>query len=574
MSTPKLPTFDQDPEYRQNCVNCLLATKVILDRLGVDFWLDFGTLLGAERHGDLIPNDDDIDVAMRAEDWTPAVAQAFLDAGFQLYPWPYEAKLGERFFSQPRADGLGWIGVRHASLAAYRAWQDIFLYFDGPGVRYPGRSRFYPEYQNKGVWEQPAELVEQLKEVPFLGTTFKVPHDSAAYLANLYGPGWRTPQPRGAYGYGNFTSIDAPTPPPARTWRRKVSVVLPSYNHLAFLPRAVSGILNQSFQDFELIIVNDGSQDGTAAYLATLTDPRVIVINRDNGGLPSALNRGFAEAGGEYRTWTSADNVTSPVWLEELVQALDAAPANVGFVNSNFAIIDEDDHLVRVHRGSPLNYDSLAAKNAGVASFLYRSTVAEQVGDYDVSLNGAEDWDMWLRILDVCDAAHVDSVLYYYRVHSNSMTSSMPDKVATASRSVLDKLQQRHGGTLDLDRFYPALRHAPDQAQARWQAKARLASFLTESPFCPASVSAQLLVEALRERFSSTLHGNLLRLLVLHGAWDFALQSADEVAARLPSPQLSAIRAGLASRDPAVLELLPLHCEPVTALPFALGHTV
>jgi hypothetical protein len=164
-------------------------------------------------------------------------------------------------------------------------------------------------------------------------------------------------------------------------------------------------------------------------------------------------------------------------------------------------------------------------------------------------------------------------VLYYYRVHSNSMTSSMPDKVATASRGVIGKLQQRHGGTFDMDRFYPALRQAPDQAAARWHATARLASFLIESPFCPVGVTAQLLVEALRQQFSAELHRNLLRLLVLHGAWDLAVQSAGEIAARLPSAELAAISARLASHDPAVLELLPLHREPVAALPFALGHT-
>jgi glycosyltransferase involved in cell wall biosynthesis len=358
----------------------------------------------------------------------------------------------------------------------------------------------------------------------------------------------------------------------APAWRCKVSVVLPTYNHLDFLPSAVAAILNQSFKDFELIIVNDGSKDATEQFLATLTDPRIKVINRDNGGLPSALNRGFADAGGEYRTWTSADNITGPTWLERLVYALDTAPPSVGFANSTFAIIDEHDRLVRIQRGATVRFDSVAAKNVGVTSFMYRTTVAQQVGDYDVDLNGAEDWDMWQRILEVSDAVHVDTLLYYYRLHSNSMTSSMPEKVAIASRAVIDKLLQRHGGAFDLDRFYPRLHQAEDQALARWQAKTRIASFMIDTPFCPATLSANLLIEALRERYAPEVHGNLLRLLVLYGGWDLALQSLDQFQDRLPAARVAALRPLLVNRDAAAINQLPLHRTSESELLFRLGH--
>lgn len=357
-----------------------------------------------------------------------------------------------------------------------------------------------------------------------------------------------------------------------RSYRVKVSVVLPTYNHAAFLPQAVEAILKQSFTDFELIIVNDGSTDDSASYLATLTDPRVTVIERANGGLPSALNCGFAASGGEYRTWTSADNVTGPSWLERLVSKLDQAGPNVGFACSGFAIMDQEQRLLHIRKGQQLALDSLISANPGIASFLYRSSVAEQVGEYDTALVGAEDWDMWLRIMEVCDPVYVDDLLYYYRVHGNSMTSSIPHKVADASRAATAKLLARHGGNFNLDRIYPGLRSSADPALARWQARARLAASLVDSPFWAPEVKAGLLIETLRERFSPEVHSNLLRLLCLHGGWALALQSLEEISTRHPSPLLDQLRPLLASQDSAALALLPLQRTPEAQLAFRLGR--
>ncbi|WP_394780772.1 glycosyltransferase [Undibacterium sp.] len=351
----------------------------------------------------------------------------------------------------------------------------------------------------------------------------------------------------------------------------KVSIVLPTYNHVDFLPQAITGILGQTVKDFELIIVNDGSTDRTQDFLAAMTDPRIKVINRENGGLPSALNRGFAEARGEYRTWTSADNVTGPTWLEQLVAALDVAPANVGFAYSGFALIDQAGGMLGVRRGQQMKYDSLVAKNPGMASFLYRSSIAAQVGEYDVSLNGAEDWDMWLRMLEVCDAVYVNYVLYYYRLHTNSMTSSIPDKVAKASLGALQKLRQRHGNTFDLDKFYPRLRQAADVKTAYWQAKSRLAALLAESPFCPVEWTVGLLVEAVQEKYTPQGLLNLVVYLCKRGGWDMAINFVDQVRGSSPSPQLDELRKLLVQHDARILQDFPIRLTPESELVFSLA---
>lgn len=355
-------------------------------------------------------------------------------------------------------------------------------------------------------------------------------------------------------------------------YAHKVSVILPTYNHAQFLPQAVAGILSQKMTDLELIIVNDGSTDDTQAYLSSLTDPRVKVINRENGGLPSALNRGFSEATGEYFTWTSADNVTGPAWLEQLVAGLSSAPPSVGIVYSGFALVDVSGAILSIRRGQTMELDSLAAKNPGMASFLYRASIARLVGNYDETLNGAEDWDMWLRMLEVCDASYVNDVQYYYRLHNNSMTSTIPDKVAAASQAALRQLRQRQGDRFDLDTFYPRLREAKDQGLARWQAKTRLARFLIDSPFCSASWTAELLIEALHDRYAPEVHRNLLVLLCRCNAWDLAVQSVDEARSRVPSQELDDIRALLINRDTGLFAKYPLFQTPEAELQFELGR--
>ena len=75
-----------------------------------------------------------------------------------------------------------------------------------------------------------------------------------------------------------------------------VSIVLPTYNHRSFLPQTIQGIIDQTFTDFEMIIVNDGSRDGTREYLDSLHDDRIHIIHQDNQRLPGALNKGFKQA--------------------------------------------------------------------------------------------------------------------------------------------------------------------------------------------------------------------------------------------------------------------------------------
>ena len=276
----------------------------------------------------------------------------------------------------------------------------------------------------------------------------------------------------------------------------KVSVILPTYNHLAFLPLAIGSILNQSFQDFELVIVNDGSTDGTKEYLDSLRDPRVVVIHQQNKRLPGALNTGIQAARGEYLTWTSADNYCSQIFLEALVGALENNP-DCGFAYSSYATIDEHDRISEFVRNQPFYYAQIIASNVGIASFMYRRECHESLGLYEPLVDGAEDWDMWVRILEHYAPVYVPDILYYYRQHSDSMTIRDSDKIQVAARMVYQRTLERHGNSFDIITLYPEIIDCKDQQQAKIHALFDFGNILLNSKFVPIEDGISLLQGAL-----------------------------------------------------------------------------
>lgn len=254
-----------------------------------------------------------------------------------------------------------------------------------------------------------------------------------------------------------------------------VSIVLPTFNHLSYLPLAIDSILAQSYDNFELIVVDDGSEDGTSAYLDTLTSPKIKVITGPNTRLPAALNRGFAKARGELLTWTSADNICLPNFLHVLVSALTAYP-QAGFAYGPFDYIDAGGHVFGTLSGQDLSLHASIVSNAGVASFLYRRFVAEQAGQYDPRVEGAEDWDMWLRMLEITTPVYADATIYQYRYHRQSMTATIPEKVRVASERVairsLERIEKNGGITV----FFPQLAHCSDKKAALFYANRELGS--------------------------------------------------------------------------------------------------
>ncbi len=220
-----------------------------------------------------------------------------------------------------------------------------------------------------------------------------------------------------------------------------VSIVLPVYNQAYLVDEAIAGIVAQTYQNWELIVVDDGSSDDLELRVRHyLGERRMLFLRQPNQRLPAALNQGFAYARGEFLTWTSADNIMLPTQLERLVEELIAHP-EAGLVYSDYWAIDEtgeplDDPLWRSHNRdcefanlirlpSEVTIENFhrSGDNFIGASFLYRRAVADIVGRYADDAFGGEDYDFWLRMHLVTEFRHVAEPLYKYRVHADTLSS-------------------------------------------------------------------------------------------------------------------------------------------------------
>ena len=203
-----------------------------------------------------------------------------------------------------------------------------------------------------------------------------------------------------------------------------ISIVLPVYNGEDSLKKSITSVLQQTYTDFELIIVNDCSIDNTAQIIeeAIHRDSRVrCITNQTNQKLPRSLNIGFAEARGEYFTWTSHDNMYHKDALKVMVNELEK-DNHIGMVYCDFFMIDVNDNEIGIYRQDAP--ETLAWKNPVGACFLYRREIAEEIGEYDTELFLAEDYEYWLRIWEKSKIVHIPQVLYYYRKHEKSLTET------------------------------------------------------------------------------------------------------------------------------------------------------
>jgi glycosyltransferase involved in cell wall biosynthesis len=237
----------------------------------------------------------------------------------------------------------------------------------------------------------------------------------------------------------------------------KISVVLPTYNGERFLAQSVESVLAQTEKDWELIIVNDCSTDGTIkiAEKYAAIDKRVRVIsNGKNMKLPASLNIGFAQAKGKYFTWTSDDNLYKPNALETMSKYLDENPGT-DFVSANTDVIGEDGQTLWQYHNSTdvISSVELILGCCVTAAFMYSRDIADKVGSYDVNLFCAEDYDYFCRIALTGNIAFITDNIYQYRRHPNSLTSTKGKEVAEKTIFIQNKYLDAFCGKFHLTAF-------------------------------------------------------------------------------------------------------------------------
>lgn len=217
-----------------------------------------------------------------------------------------------------------------------------------------------------------------------------------------------------------------------------VSIILPSYNGQKYIEKSIDSCLSQTYQNWELIIVNDASTDDTLKIANKYKyDARIKIIDlSSNLKLPGALNSGFKAAGGKYLTWTSDDNMYADNALEVMVGFIKRDP-KCALVYSNYVEIDSESRQIRkVELAEPTE---LAAQNCIGACFLYRAEVAKLVGDYLKDLYLSEDYDYWMRMSIYGNFVRINKYLYYYRIHNDSLTNKNKKLINEATKKSLIK---------------------------------------------------------------------------------------------------------------------------------------
>lgn len=205
-----------------------------------------------------------------------------------------------------------------------------------------------------------------------------------------------------------------------------ITVLMPAYNAARFVREAVASILNQTFDDFELLIVDDGSIDSTAAVIESISDSRIrLVRNQKNLGLIETLNRGIELAEGRYIARMDADDISLPRRFEWQYQLMEQSPKVVacsgwsvdvcpGACNKhNFREADHETLLGRMFVESPLSHP---------ASFIRRSTLVDTGIRYDSRYTHCEDYRLWFDLSKVGRLSNVQKMVLRYRIVKTSVS--------------------------------------------------------------------------------------------------------------------------------------------------------
>ncbi len=223
----------------------------------------------------------------------------------------------------------------------------------------------------------------------------------------------------------------------------QVSVVVPCFNSLDYLPETVASVLGQDSSDLELVLVDDGGTDDLAGWVARLDDERVRLVRQDNAGPSAARNTGIEEASGDLVAFLDSDDTWEPDFVSRMVACFDD-PA-IGLAYCGWDVIDADGRpngRATVSEWSGDVWERFVTRNPVACSgAVVRRSVFDDVGGFAVNRDrfpiDVEDWEMWVRIAAAYPVAAVPVVLAHHRRH-DSNSSSNPESLHAAYDHFLD----------------------------------------------------------------------------------------------------------------------------------------
>jgi len=251
----------------------------------------------------------------------------------------------------------------------------------------------------------------------------------------------------------------------------KICIIIAAYNAEKFLSKTIDGVLSQTFNDWHLVVVNDGSTDNTVAIVQNyiLKDTRIRLISQFNQGCSTARNAGLASAGdAPYIIFLDSDDVWDPHALSTLYEYFERHPEHVGIYGSA-RYIDKHDNEIRpgqleracriratyvngrvisLSADEPMSFNTLVVDScmATPGVVLLRHDAIKQSGNFDTTLGHAEDWDFFLRLSRLGTYKFLDEVILSYRMH-DSNKSAQREKYREAFRRIRIKTMESRENT-------------------------------------------------------------------------------------------------------------------------------
>lgn len=235
------------------------------------------------------------------------------------------------------------------------------------------------------------------------------------------------------------------SPAPATKQGPSVSVVIPTYNRAGHIGRAIQSVLAQTFEDFEVLIVDDGSTDNSEEIIHGFNDGRILYLRREsNGGAAAARNTGIQAARGEFIAFLDSDDEWLPDKLQKLVAKFSSAERSTALVYSDVVFRDVKTETVLKNRNPKYEgyvHELLLQDDfiGTCSSTMVRTDAVKRVGGFDVSLPSRQDWDLWIRIARQYPIGYVPAPLLICNLGSGDRISGSLKKILEGTRLVLNK---------------------------------------------------------------------------------------------------------------------------------------
>jgi glycosyltransferase involved in cell wall biosynthesis len=232
-----------------------------------------------------------------------------------------------------------------------------------------------------------------------------------------------------------------------------LTVIVPVYNGCCFLSDTVESLLQQTYRDFHILIINDGSTDDSAIYLDQLTDPRIEVRHQKNQGLCATLNQAIASCTTEFIARLDQDDIAHPEKLQQQMDFLTANPDYDGVLSNITRITASGKELGHYASSSTQPIDDYQSSRYGCivhSTLCCRRDSLLRVGGYRAALYPVDDYDLLLRMEEQCRLAVINQPLVKYRIHSQAGTFKTFASMDLKTRYAEAMAQRRRSGRLEL----------------------------------------------------------------------------------------------------------------------------